>query len=126
MQFIAAAQILVYAGAILVLFLFVIMLLDLGRAPAGPAPILVSRAARIAAGLALALGTMGLIAAQSSHLAAPDRAAQAAGIDDVTLLAAELFGRYSLPFEAAGMLLLATIVCVIVLAKRQRPGENQG
>ena len=125
MQFIAAAQILVYAGAILVLFLFVIMLLDLGRAPADAAPLLGSRAARIAAALALALGTMGLIAAQSTSLPAPDRAAQEAGIDTIGLLAAELFGRYSLAFEAAGMLLLATMVCVIVLAKRQRPGAGR-
>ena len=124
MQFIAAAQILVYAGAILVLFLFVIMLLDLAHVPAGAtAPLLGSRTARIAAALALALGTMGLIAAQKSSLAAPDLAAQEAGIDDITLLATALFGRYSLAFEAAGMLLLATMVCVIVLAKRQRPGS---
>jgi NADH-quinone oxidoreductase subunit J len=123
MQFLAAAQILVYAGAILVLFLFVIMLLNLGQlAPesaAGTHP-LQGRKARVAAALALAIGLMGLIAAQRSTLATPDAAATGAGIDDIAALAGELFGRYGLALEAAAMLLLATMIAVIVLAKRQR------
>ena len=118
MQFIAAAQILVYAGAILVLFLFVIMLLNLGSVttPLGERPALLRRRpARVGAALALAIGLMGLIAAQKSSLEAPDRAGQETGIDAIPALAGELFGRYSLAFEAAGMLLLATMIAVIVL-----------
>ena len=42
------------------------------------------------------------------------------GIDSVNGLAGEMFGRYLLPFEAVSLLLLATAVAVVVLAKRER------
>jgi len=145
MQFMAAVQILVYAGAILVLFLFVIMLLNLGDVRTGtgtgtgPEPgtgsgsgsgtrvgsVLRTRRARVAAALALAIGVMGLIAAQRSTLEPVDAAASGAGIDDISALAGELFGHYGLVLEAAGMLLLATMIAVIVLAKRQRRAEGR-
>jgi NADH:ubiquinone oxidoreductase subunit 6 (subunit J) len=84
------------------------------------------RRARVAAALALAIALMGLIAAQRSTLEPADAAAAEAGIDDIPALAGELFGRYGLALEAAGMLLLATMIAVIVLAKRQRRGAGEG
>jgi len=81
---------------------------------------LTSRSARVAMALALSIGLMGLIAAQRTSLPAPDARAAEAGIDTIPGIAAELFGRYSLAFEAAGVLLLATMIAVVVLAKRQR------
>jgi NADH-quinone oxidoreductase subunit J len=121
-QFMAAAQILVYAGAILVLFLFVIMLLNLGdisAAETGPG-LLRSNASKIGLAVAVLIGLALLIATSRDALSGtiPDQPVD--GIDDMSLLAAELFGRYSLPFEAVSVLLLATMVAVIVLAKRQR------
>jgi NADH-quinone oxidoreductase subunit J len=122
-QFIAAAQILVYAGAILVLFLFVIMLLNLG-AP-GTADRIDARMfsrpnAVLVFVVAAALLVAGAIAVRHST---PMPAAQdipAHGIDSINGLAGEMFGRYLLPFEAVSMLLLATAVAVLVLAKRDR------
>jgi NADH-quinone oxidoreductase subunit J len=125
-QFLAAAQILVYAGAILVLFLFVIMLLNLGtmgtkfhlsfQPLAGPR-------AKVAVAVAVALALIGLVAAQRASLA-PSPAGPTEGIDDLDAIAVALFGRYSLPFQAASVLLLATMVAVVVLAKRQAPRSS--
>jgi NADH-quinone oxidoreductase subunit J len=125
-QFMAAAQILVYAGAILVLFLFVIMLLNLGQANARielSKGLLESRRARVGGVIAVLLALIGLIAAQRAALPPPQGAEVTEGIDRVGDLAIQLFGRYGLPFEAASLMLLATMVAVIVLAKRQRGGR---
>ena len=127
-QFLAAAQILVYAGAILVLFLFVIMLLNLGELGAiaeRSNAFLDSTAARIGAVVALALGIVGLVAASSAAFQ-PVRVEPGQGLDDIQSIAVQLFGRYSLAFEAASILLLATIVAVMALAKRHRKGANDG
>ena len=126
MQFISAAQILVYAGAILVLFLFVIMLLNLGDMGAKvelAQGLLQSTRARVAGVIAVLLALVGLIAAQRAALPPAGGAEVSDGIDRVSDIAIELFGRYGLAFEAASLLLLATMVAVVVLAKRQRGGR---
>ena len=127
-QFMFGAQVLVYAGAILVLFLFVIMLLNLGdvaTAAESGAGFLKSASARIGVGVAIAVGTALLIAASAGALGGQPPEPRSEGIDSLTGLSAELFGRYSLPFEAMSVLLLATMVAVVVLAKRQRRGRAQ-
>jgi len=128
-QFLAAAQILVYAGAILVLFLFVIMILNLGTA--GPLPRIdreMFRRRRSTLAIAAAAAFLGASALAVSRL--QPRAALASvplhGLDAPMTLATSLFGRYALPFEAASLLLLAAAVAVVVLAKRgsrTRPGD---
>ena len=127
-QFMAAAQILVYAGAILVLFLFVIMLLNLGQMGSKvelAQGLFQSRRARFAGVLAVGIALVGLIASRRSALPPAGGAEVTDGIDRVGDIAIALFGRYGLAFEAASLLLLATMVAVIVLAKRQR-GSRQG
>lgn len=128
-QFIAAAQVLVYAGAIMVLFLFVVMLLnlaDLGALRESPLRTLGSPRVALAGAAAGALALAGLLAAfarPSAKAATADSAAPLAeGIDQLEPLAAELFSRHVLAFEASSLLLLATMIAVLVLAKRQRPG----
>ncbi len=122
-QFLAAAQILVYGGAILVLFLFVIMLLNLG-APGTADKIDARMFARPNALLVLlvaaALVYMGVLAVKKSGVDVATQPAPLHGIDSIPALADEMFGRYLLPFEAISMLLLATAVAVLVLAKRDR------
>jgi NADH-quinone oxidoreductase subunit J len=128
-QLLAAAQILVYAGAVMVLFLFVIMLLNLGHA--GPLPrvdrtMFVRRRSTLAIAVvaallgASALGISGMRAAQASF-PLPEH-----GLDTPESLAASLFGPYALPFEATSLLLLATAVAVVMLAKRARRGPTAG
>ena len=120
-QFLAVLQVLVYAGAIMVLFLFVIMLLNLGhlsvtdiKGPAGLA---------VAAFLAGALGLQLFVVARAVpppdvSLPAGTLAAmeQAQGL--VGTVAHPLFGAYLVPFEITSVLLLAAMVGAVVLAKR--------
>jgi len=73
----------------------------------------------VAGASAALLGLLSLSAAEmNTAFAAKDLPGGA--LDDLDALAALLFGHYMLPFEAASLLLLATMVAVIVLAKRQR------
>mgnify|MGYP001271765329 CR=1 FL=1 len=124
--FLAATQLLVYAGAIMVLFLFVIMLLNLGdeaelERHAGLS--LSGRRLFVGGTAAALLGIVGLAAAQMNTAFEAGALPQGRALDDLPTLAGLLFTRYMLPFEAASLLLLATMVGVIVLAKRQR-GAN--
>jgi NADH-quinone oxidoreductase subunit J len=103
---------LVYAGAVVVLFLFVVMLLDVqGGDPRKPyQPITAA-----AAGVALALLTTGLLSlAERGRL--PDSVPAAApGFKE---FAARLFTTYLLPVEVTGFLLLIAMLGVVVLSKR--------
>jgi NADH-quinone oxidoreductase subunit J len=122
-QFIAAAQVLVYGGAILVLFLFVIMLLNLdamGSKFELRTSVFQGPRAHFATVIAVGVALVALIAAQRAELSTAVEPVPEAGLDDINEIAIALFGRYSLPFQAASLMLLATIVAVIVLAKRQR------
>ena len=120
-QFIAALQVLVYAGAIMVLFLFVIMLLNLGRP--GPSdikgPVGVGVAALLAGTLLLQLRVLGQAAPpEAIQLPAGTMAAlQQQGM--VAAVAGPLFDAYLIPFEITSLLLLAAIVGAVVLAKRK-------
>ena len=121
-QFLAVLQVLVYAGAIMVLFLFVIMLLNLGRP--GPSDI----KGPLGLGVAVLLGAALLFLLQPvtrttllSAITLPPGSVpalqQQQGI--VGAVANPLFGAYLIPFEIASVLLLAAIVGAVVLAKRK-------
>ncbi len=122
-QFIAAAQILVYAGAIMVLFLFVIMLLNLGdERTLHPLELSIFRGRSLAMVLVVAVGLFiaSVVAIAKQGVRPATNATPAKGFDDVNALAEAMFGRYLIPFEAVSLLLLATAVAVVVLAKRDR------
>ena len=121
-QFIAVLQVLVYAGAIMVLFLFVIMLLNLGRP--GPSDIKGPLGIVVAVVLGVALLTQLLVVSRTTLPSAiqlpPGTVAaiqQQRGI--VGAVATPLFDAYLVPFEIASVLLLAAIVGAVVLAKRK-------
>jgi len=128
-QFLAAAQILVYAGAIMVLFLFVIMLLNLG-APGAEDPTDTRMFSRTNSALmvvvAAALLFVGALAVRRAGPMPVTRELPAEGLDPIPGLAGEMFGRYLLPFEAISVLLLATAVAVVVLAKRDGRAKSGG
>jgi len=128
-QTLAAVQILVYAGAILVLFLFVIMLLNLADVKPLARIDLVLFHERKAIWTMLVAGSLLGIGAFVALQAVPVVAASAPalpdqGIDGLQALADAMFSRYLLPFEAVSVLLLATAVAVLVLAKRKRGGAR--
>lgn len=122
-EFIAAVQVIVYAGAIMVLFVFVIMLLNAGEEER------LSHGSRVATMLgvpALIIG-LGIAAAVVSHLAGLDSIA----IGGPTVMNGEnvfgnpqavgqlLFRRYLLPFEVTSILILVAIMGAVVLARRE-------
>jgi NADH-quinone oxidoreductase subunit J len=118
--FIAAIQIIVYAGAIMVLFLFVIMLLD-------PFSATVLKDKRKYLGyLAVVLGIIGFVLLYPFlRFYDPARAPRHPGmtvdsVGSVEHLGQVLFREYLLPFEATSILILVAIIGVVVLAKRQR------
>jgi NADH-quinone oxidoreductase subunit J len=118
--FIAMAQITVYAGAIMVLFLFVIMLLNLGHDYHGD----VRRGAWIMAGfvttglIGFALSrVLGGAAATESAASAIDASVRELGA--VGAIAQPLFRDFLVPFELTSILLLVAIIGAVVLAKRR-------
>lgn len=118
--FLAAVQVTVYAGAIMVLFLFVIMLLGAEKADTDIGEERIGWQKPVAALLAVALLIeAGYVAYRGAKLTdAP--LTQAAEIGAPTTLAAQLFSKYLLPFEVISVLLLVAIIGVVVLTRRTR------
>jgi len=111
---IAAIQIMVYAGAIVVVFLFVVMLLNLRR-DAFPRPR--QRLTR-AAGVVLALGVAGAFL-RIAPTALPTVLDIPADFGSYAQVGRALYRDFVLPFEVTSLLLLAAIVGAVVLAKRR-------
>jgi NADH-quinone oxidoreductase subunit J len=119
--FIAMAQITVYAGAIMVLFLFVIMLL-------GSAPLLPSNRMKWQQPLAIFLGVVAL--AEAAYLllvygpglssVQPVTGAAASSFGSPAQIGTILFNKYLLPFEATSILLLVAMVGAIVLTQVEK------
>lgn len=110
-EFIAAAQVIIYVGAITVLFLFAIMLTNRGyAADSNPDNAQWPIAAPVAV---LVLAILGYVFARTRL-----PAAGATGSADVTQTLGRLFmGSYLLPFELAGILLLVAMIGAIVIAR---------
>ncbi|MBZ7927463.1 NADH-quinone oxidoreductase subunit J (plasmid) [Ensifer adhaerens] len=112
----AVVQIFVYVGAIMVLFLFVIMMIDVREAvlqrflPGGNLPALV---------LLVLLGIeMAVLALWSNRLSVGEPVVARQG-DTIRQLGTALFTDYLLPFEVASVILLAALVGAIVLARKE-------
>jgi NADH-quinone oxidoreductase subunit J len=112
---VAVLQVLVYAGAIMVLFLFVIMLLNLGEE--GPGARLTF--SRILGGGA-AIGLFVVLALSIARLHTPTAAltdAQAENFGTLSTIGQAIFTTWLLPFEAVSLLLLVSMVGAVVVAK---------
>ena len=125
--FLAAVQVIVYAGAIVVLFLFVIMFLGVDREEnIAVEPLRGQRP--LAAGLVL-LGTTGLLllgevsswTTGAPHVAGVDAGAQS----NVYLLGKSVYTTYLFPFEATAALLIIAVVGAVVLARRPPAAAGQ-
>jgi len=114
-EFLATAQVIVYAGAIAVLFVFAIMVLIPGKEETGPDPLRPQR--WLAVPLAGLLGLEVVLILRSAKLQAPPRPqAVAGGVESVGRL---LFTDFLFPFEVTSVLLLVAIVGVIALTRRR-------
>jgi NADH-quinone oxidoreductase subunit J len=113
-QFLAVVHIIVYAGAIMVLFLFVLMLLNLDQDTEPVKPTLWKVAATVASGL-LGVTLIGALKG-SVRIAAPIPNDGQLGL--VKNLGKVLFTDYVVPFEIAGILFMAAMVGAILVGKR--------
>jgi NADH-quinone oxidoreductase subunit J len=127
--FLAAVQIIVYAGAIVVLFLFVIMLLGVDKAEDLQTEPLVAQ--RWLAGIA-GLGLLGLLVIAASRgvemlttraEGLATSAEGASGDANIQQLARSVFGDYVVAFELTSILLVVAVVGTVMLARRRVPGE---
>lgn len=119
-QFLAVVHVIVYAGAIMVLFLYVIMLLNLNRESEPHKSTYLKIAATISAGLLMILlvgslkGTEAIIATNTT----------AEGIGYVKSLGQTMFNEFLLPFEITSLLLLAAMVGAVMIGKPRHKGEK--
>jgi NADH-quinone oxidoreductase subunit J len=116
-QFIAIVNIIVYAGAIMVLFLFVLMLLNLNKENEPKHSPLMTIGAAIAGG---ALFLVVVAAMRDAILATPMIDANSPKVGLVENLGQVLFTKYVLPFEVSSILFLAAMVGAVLLAKKEK------
>ena len=124
-EFIAMLLVIVYVGAVAVLFLFVVMMLDIDFAELRAGfmknfPLGIAIALVLLAELVLGVGAY---RAGALELGTPDgSAAMPAGESNIEAIGALLYGKYIFLFETAGIVLLVSMVGAIVLTHRRRPG----
>jgi NADH-quinone oxidoreductase subunit J len=121
-QFIAAIQVMVYAGAIMVLFIFVIMLLNLSKADIEGERdnLLFQKSSAIILGFILVV-MIGVVSVKTIFQGTkgeytPESISQ---IGNTQLIGKLLFTKFVFPFEIASILLFAAIIGAIILAKKQ-------
>lgn len=114
-QFLAATHIIVYAGAIMVLFLYVIMMLNLNVEAEPNKQTYVKFAAVIAAGLLM----LTLVASMKGAEAVAPTALVNDNIGTVELIGKKLFGEFLLPFEISSILLLSAMIGAVYLSKKE-------
>jgi len=112
--FVGAIQVLVYAGAIMVVFVFVVMLLNLGRSEISD---LRSLAARLGAGFVGLALLANLLVVQRQRF--PRLESAPASDNVVTPVAASLFTDYLVAFELTSVVLLVAVVGAVLLAKKR-------
>ncbi len=126
-EFIAMLLVIVYVGAVAVLFLFVVMMLDIDFSE-----LRAGFVKNFPLGILLALVLLGELVfgigaqqAGSLKLGTPDgTAVTAAGVSNTEAIGALLYSRYLFLFEAAGIILLVAMIGAIVLTHRQRSGTR--
>jgi NADH-quinone oxidoreductase subunit J len=121
-EFIAMLLVIVYVGAVAVLFLFVVMMLDVDFAALRAGIARYWPFASILALVLLAEIVFAIAAWNAGALSAPRAAPTAAGVPNIEALGRTLYTRYLYIFEAAGLVLLVAMIGAIVLTHRTRSG----
>jgi NADH-quinone oxidoreductase subunit J len=115
-QFLAITHIIVYAGAIMVLFLFVVMLLNLNRESEPHKPFKLKVAATISAGMLF----LTLIASLKSTHLGKFTFPPASDYGMVQHIGQQLFTEYLVPFEVSSILFLSAMIGAVLLAKKDK------
>ena len=119
-EFLAIALVLVYVGAVMVLFLFVVMMLDIHTEPMREG---FTRYLPVGIGVAatMLVEMLFLIGVKSMAIAAP---ADPGGASNTAWLGMALFSRFLLPFEVAAVILTVAVIAAIMLTLRHRSGSR--
>ena len=122
-QFLAAVNIIVYAGAIMVLFLFVLMFINTGKNVESTIKknVLAKIAGAVAGGL---LFTVVVAALKDVVLGHPDPATFNSQVGMVENLGKVLFTKYMLPFQLVAVLFLVSMVGAVMIGKREAGEQN--
>ncbi len=115
--FIGVIQVLVYAGAVMVLFLFIIMLMDLKAQKFRQIKVGAIAGALLVAGAFVYTATLAVLKSDLSKTSLMPL--PSGGAPDVARVGTALFTNYNLPFQVVGALLLVATIGVVVLSKRE-------
>ena len=113
--FVAVLEIIVYAGAIMVLFLFVIMLINVGKEIAATSIIVKAKVLPFVLVVLFSLNIILLILWRNEGL---HQSNTSSSVGSITAIGEALFTKYLLPFEIASLLLLVALIGTVYLAKR--------
>lgn len=122
-EFLGIALILVYVGAVMVLFLFVVMMLDIDVGPLREGYVRYLPVGLVVA-MVMLVEMLTLIGVKSRITPFGIDAAQAEGVPNVTWLARRLFTEFLLPFEVAALILTVAVVAAVMLTLRKREGTK--
>lgn len=123
-EFIAMILVIVYVGAVAVLFLFVVMMLDISFSD-------LRKGAMQFVPLGLAIGALLLVelvvayGAWSSDAVAPAQVVQAGGIENTQALGQVIYTKYIFAFQVSGLILMVAMIGAIVLTHRKRAGVRK-
>ncbi len=123
-EFLGVVLVLVYVGAVMVLFLFVVMMLDVDTAPLREGFVRYLPVGLLVAGVMLVeiCLLIGVLAKAKVGFAAD--AAEAAGVPNTEWLARTLFTDFMLPFEVAAVILTVAVIAAVMLTLRRREGAK--
>ena len=120
-EFLGVTLILVYVGAVMVLFLFVVMMLDVDTSPLREGFVRYLPVGLLVAVIML-VEMVVLIGVKARALPFKAQAAEAADVPNTTWLARTLFTEFLLPFEVAAVILTVAVIAAVMLTLRRRPG----
>ncbi|MEN1940676.1 NADH-quinone oxidoreductase subunit J [Luteimonas sp. MJ246] len=123
-EFLGVALVLVYVGAVMVLFLFVVMMLDVDLAPLSEGYVRYLPVGLLVAVVMLLelLSLIGIMAFVETPFAADP--VEAAGVPNTVWLARRLFTDFLLPFEVAAVILTVAVIAAVTLTLRRREGTK--
>jgi len=126
-EFLAMLLVIVYVGAVAVLFLFVVMMLDVDFAELRAGFIKNAPLGLLVAGIVLAelIMVLGFRLVQPTALAKAAVPISSAGVDNTTALGRVLYTQYAYHFEAAGLILFVAMIGAIVLTLRHKEGVRR-
>ncbi|NYZ63860.1 NADH-quinone oxidoreductase subunit J [Luteimonas deserti] len=122
-EFLGIALILVYVGAVMVLFLFVVMMLDVDVAPLREGYVRYLPVGLVVA-VVMLVEIVTLIGVRSRMTPFAVDAVDAAGVSNTVWIARRLFTDFLLPFEVAAVILTVAVIAAVMLTLRRRPGAK--